>query len=63
VIVFIRVLLVDDEEILLSVAKIFLERAGDITGMTIQETGTEGKGARFDILAPPGRWRMPSAYG
>jgi len=56
-------LLVDDEEILLSVAKIFLERAGDITGMTIQETGTEGKGARFDILAPPGRWRMPSAYG
>ncbi|MCK4269021.1 MAG: PAS domain S-box protein [Methanogenium sp.] len=28
-----------------------------ITGMSIQETGEEGKGARFEILVPPGGWR------
>ncbi|MDG6257953.1 MAG: PAS domain S-box protein [Methanomicrobiaceae archaeon] len=29
-----------------------------ITGMSIQETGTHGEGARFEILVPAGRWRM-----
>jgi len=28
-----------------------------ITGITIIETGTFGKGARFDIVMPPGKWR------
>ena len=28
-----------------------------ITGASIRETGTEGKGARFEILLPPGTWR------
>jgi signal transduction histidine kinase len=30
----------------------------DITGMSIRETGEEGKGARFEIEVPPGKWRM-----
>ena len=29
----------------------------DITGITIRETGTEGKGARFEITAPKGAYR------
>lgn len=29
-----------------------------ITGMTITETGIEGKGARFEILVPDGGWRI-----
>jgi PAS domain S-box-containing protein len=28
-----------------------------ITGISISETGVEGKGARFEILVPPGAWR------
>jgi PAS domain S-box-containing protein len=28
-----------------------------ITGLSIKETGTEGKGARFEIHLPPGTWR------
>ena len=28
-----------------------------ITGMTIQETGEPGKGARFEITVPNGMWR------
>ena len=28
-----------------------------ITGLSITETGTEGKGARFEIHLPPGTWR------
>ncbi|ABS54922.1 multi-sensor signal transduction histidine kinase [Methanoregula boonei 6A8] len=28
-----------------------------ITGITIRETGTPGKGARFEILVPPEAWR------
>jgi PAS domain S-box-containing protein len=28
-----------------------------ITGMEIKETGVEGKGATFEITAPPGNWR------
>ncbi|HOI13552.1 MAG TPA: PAS domain S-box protein [Methanoculleus sp.] len=28
-----------------------------ITGITIEETGEEGKGARFEIVVPPGAWR------
>jgi PAS domain S-box-containing protein len=28
-----------------------------ITGISIRETGEEGKGARFEILVPPGAWR------
>jgi len=28
-----------------------------ITGMSIQETGEEGKGARFEIIVPPAGWR------
>jgi signal transduction histidine kinase len=30
----------------------------EVTGMTIQETGTEGKGARFVIHIPPGGYRI-----
>jgi signal transduction histidine kinase len=30
-----------------------------ITGMTIRETGTYGKGARFEILVPVGAYRFP----
>ncbi|MEW5748790.1 MAG: sensor histidine kinase [Candidatus Thermoplasmatota archaeon] len=33
----------------------------DITGMTIRETGTPGKGARFEITVPPGRYRLSMA--
>jgi len=29
-----------------------------ITGISIQETGTEGKGARFEITVPSGGWQM-----
>jgi signal transduction histidine kinase len=29
-----------------------------ITGITIQETGEPGKGARFEILVPEGDWRI-----
>ncbi|MDD1729266.1 MAG: response regulator [Methanospirillum sp.] len=29
-----------------------------ITGMTIQETGIEGQGARFEIRVPPGHYRV-----
>lgn len=31
-----------------------------ITGLSIKETGTEGKGARFEIHLPPGTWRRGS---
>jgi PAS domain S-box-containing protein len=30
----------------------------DITGITIQETGEPGKGARFEILVPKGKYRV-----
>ncbi|MGA2105948.1 MAG: sensor histidine kinase, partial [Methanoregula sp.] len=29
----------------------------DITGIKISETGEQGKGARFEILVPEGKWR------
>jgi len=29
-----------------------------ITGITIEETGEYGKGARFEIHVPPGAWRI-----
>jgi signal transduction histidine kinase len=29
-----------------------------ITGITIQETGTEGKGARFEMTVPKGMFRF-----
>jgi len=28
-----------------------------VTGITIRETGTAGRGARFEILVPAGAWR------
>ena len=28
-----------------------------ITGLSIKEVGEEGKGARFEILVPEGKWR------
>jgi len=31
----------------------------DITGITIRETGTSGKGARFEITVPEGTYRFP----
>ena len=31
-----------------------------ITGMTIQETGEPGRGARFEITVPDGMWRYGS---
>lgn len=34
-----------------------------ITGMEIIETGVEGEGARFEIMVPPGNWRIASAKG
>jgi len=30
----------------------------DITGITIEETGEPGKGARFEMVVPKGAWRM-----
>jgi len=30
----------------------------DITGITIRETGEPGKGARFEITVPDGKWRL-----
>ena len=37
---------------------LFLARAIlDITGISIRETGEEGKGARFEIEVPDGQWR------
>jgi PAS domain S-box-containing protein len=39
---------------------LFLSRAIlSITGMTIRENGTYGKGARFEILVPVGAYRFP----
>jgi len=32
-----------------------------ITGITIKESGTYGKGARFEILIPQGRYRFPES--
>ncbi|MCX6690328.1 MAG: HAMP domain-containing sensor histidine kinase [Methanoregula sp.] len=32
-----------------------------ITGITITENGTSGKGARFEITVPKGMWRMKGA--
>ncbi|HVP97318.1 PAS domain S-box protein [Methanoregula sp.] len=29
-----------------------------ITGITIKETGMPGKGSRFEMLIPPGKWRI-----
>ncbi|MBW2674294.1 MAG: ATP-binding protein, partial [Deltaproteobacteria bacterium] len=29
-----------------------------ITGISIRETGKEGTSARFEIIVPPGGWRM-----
>ncbi|WP_243684956.1 ATP-binding protein [Methanosarcina barkeri] len=29
-----------------------------ITGMEIKETGTEGTGARFEIIVPSSNWRV-----
>jgi len=34
-----------------------------ITGMSIRETGEEGKGACFEIIVPPGGWRMSNSEG
>jgi signal transduction histidine kinase len=31
-----------------------------ITGILIRETGTEGRGARFEILVPHGAFRFPA---
>jgi signal transduction histidine kinase len=30
-----------------------------ITGLTIRESGTPGRGARFEILVPQGKYRYP----
>ena len=35
----------------------------EITGLTIQETGKPGKGARFEITVPNGKWRILSEEG
>lgn len=32
-----------------------------ITGMTIRETGIPGKGARFEIMVPAGKYRVTKA--
>jgi PAS domain S-box-containing protein len=34
----------------------------DITGMTIEETGSKGKGARFAITVPKGAFRTPNGH-
>ena len=31
-----------------------------VTGITLQETGEPGKGARFELLVPPGSYRFTS---
>ncbi|WP_292347299.1 MULTISPECIES: histidine kinase N-terminal 7TM domain-containing protein [unclassified Methanoregula] len=35
-----------------------IRRILSITGITIRETGEEGKGARFEIIVPAGKYRM-----
>jgi PAS domain S-box-containing protein len=37
---------------------IFVREILDITGITIKETGEQGKGARFEMTVPKGTWRM-----
>lgn len=37
----------------------FIREILSITGITIQETGEAGKGARFEILVPKGRFKIP----
>ena len=39
---------------------IFVRDILDITGITITETGEPGKGARFEITVPNGKWRYGS---
>ncbi|MEI6292064.1 MAG: PAS domain S-box protein [Methanomicrobiales archaeon] len=36
----------------------FIREILDLTGITIQETGDPGKGARFEIRVPKGAWRL-----
>ena len=36
----------------------FIREILDITGITIQETGEPGKGARFEMAVPNGMWRL-----
>lgn len=36
----------------------FIREILDLTGITIQETGDPGKGARFEIRVPGGAWRL-----
>ena len=33
-----------------------------ITGITIKETGKQGKGARFEMIVPKGAWRKTQSY-
>lgn len=35
----------------------------EVTGMHIRENGEPGKGARFEIVVPPGRWRLAEGAG
>jgi hypothetical protein len=37
---------------------IFVREILDITGITIRETGEPGKGARFEMTVPKGKWRI-----
>jgi PAS domain S-box-containing protein len=39
----------------------FVRECLSLSGMTIAETGTPGKGARFEIHVPAGMWRMNGA--
>ncbi|GEM_PF-1987113 len=38
---------------------VFVKEILDITGISIWETGEQGKGARFEIMVPKGLWRDP----
>jgi len=37
---------------------IFVREILDITGITIRETGETGKGARFEMTLPKGKWQI-----
>jgi PAS domain S-box-containing protein len=39
----------------------FVREILDITGITIEETGEPGKGARFEMTVPAGMWRITGA--
>ena len=42
---------------------VFVQEILDITGITIRETGVQGKGARFEMMVPKGSYRLQPDKG